>query len=261
MRIGICAWSLPGEELDAFEKAAGLGLEGVVIDFGSVDAMNKFDLNDTKDKYMESAMNSGVAIPTMSLNFFCQKGMIQKENRDFAIESIERAIDTASYMGIDKLQIPSFYDNLILTDEDLMNTAEVLKRCTGFAETKGVLLGSESVMTIAQHKKLYELVDSPMLTTLYDTQNPWRMLNQDGVKIAAYMAPFTGELHAKDSIPEGPSTMQLGQGDVGFEESMKIFAARGYEGWIQLESKYPMMDDYKSVIKKDMEILKSIFTV
>lgn len=259
MKIGICAWVLPCDELDSFSMASDLGLDGVVINFGQMVEENPLRTEVGRQKYLSEAKKYHVEIPTMAVNTFCENSITQADTLEFAKEIMAEAISVAAAMGIPKLQIPNFYESMILTEEALEHTIEVFKYACNLGSEKGVVIGSENVMTIAQHKKFYEEVRSDYLTSLFDTQNPWRMLNQDGVGIAAYVAPFVGELHAKDSDPKQKGFVPLGQGDVKFKESMAIFADRGYDGWIQLESSYDRGPKLKDQISHDVLTIHHLF--
>lgn len=259
MKIGICAWVLPVKEIEAIPLAKHVGLEGITIDYG--DENKGFVLRDEaiRAAYLEAIQKHDMDIPTMALNLLCQRGMTKKENHGFVKEVLNESIEIAHLMGIPKLQIPSFYDNLIRTEEDLDNTIDMFQYACHLGSQYDIVIGSESVMTIKQHEKFYQEVHSKYLTTIFDTQNPWRMLNQDGLKMAKYMAPFTGELHAKDSHTNGPFELQLGEGDVDCTDIMRFYAAAGYNGWIQLESAYGRMQDYERILMKDIKRIKEIW--
>lgn len=273
MKIGVCAWILPGEEIESFKIASELGFDGVVINYGvhnqehpllPVERAQAFiDENpllckEGRQRYLDEAKKYNLEIPTIALNLFCDKGMTNPYLMDYAKDVISNAINIAVEMGIQKLQIPSFYDNLVRTEQDLTNTIEIFKYACAIGEKKNILIGTENILTIAQNKRLFEEVNSTHFVALYDTQNPWRMANQDGVRIAEFMEPFTGELHAKDSILGHSDLLQLGQGDVRFNEIMEVFAKKGYDGWVQLESKYNG-EGYEAFIKKDIQIVQDIF--
>lgn len=273
MKIGVCAWILPGDEIESFKIASELGFDGVVINYGvhnqihplfAVERAQDFlDENpllcdEGRQRYLEEAKKYNLEIPTLALNIFCERGMIGHYSMDYAKDVISNAITIASEMGIAKLQIPSFYDNLVRTEEDFLNTIEIFKYACRIGEEKDVLIGTENVLTVSQTLRLIKEVDSTHLTVLFDTQNPWRMASQDGVRIAEVVAPYVGELHAKDGVLDSSEKLQLGEGDVRFNESMAVFAGSGFDGWVQLESKYNY-EGYEEVIKKDIEIVKGIF--
>lgn len=259
MKIGICAWVLPGDELDSFSMASKLGLDGIVIDFGKMREDNPLLNEECRQTYLDEAKKYSLQIPTLAVNALCDTSMTNRATIEDAKEILAEAVTVAASMGIPKLQLPSFYKSLIRSDEDLDLTIEVIKYACQLAATKGLVIGTENVMTIDQHRKFYEEVNADNLTTLYDTQNPWRMLNQDGVKIAEYLAPFVGELHAKDSDPSQSGFVALGCGDVRFNESMMIFAAMGFDGWIHLESSYDHGEALEEQVKQDVVSIKNLF--
>jgi len=259
MQIGICAWVLPVDVMESFSVVSQLGLEGLVIDYEEELRADSLDWSARCELYRENSAKYKVEIPTLALNQLCNKGMTQKSNEGYAKELLHHSIETAAKIGASKIQVPSFYDNLIRSEADLQQTIDLLKYACEVGERKGIYIGSESVMTINEHKAVYEAVKSKALMTLFDTQNPWRMMNQDGLRIGAYMLPNVGELHAKDSRDHGSKSLQLGQGDVSYKEIMDLFVKAGYNDWIQLESAYNQMDDYEARIKKDIQLIKRSF--
>ncbi len=259
MKLGICAWVLPGDELDSFELAGEFGLDGVVIDFGNMDDKNPLLTDYGQKVYMAAAEKYKLKIPTMAINSYCSKGFTKCVQMDDAKEVLNAAIDVAAKMNIEKLQIPSFYDNLVHTDDDLTNTIEFFKYACELGEKNGVLIGTESVLTIKQHQRLVKEVSSSNLATLFDTQNPWRMVNQDGPRMAKYMMPYTKELHAKDSNLSSETDTKLGEGDVEFDKMMTMFAEYDFDRWVQLESNYSNMSDYKTILQSDITKLQKMF--
>ena len=259
MQIGICAWVLPVEVMACFSSAKKLGLDGVVVDYEEALRSEAKDWLQRCEAYKERADIHQIEIPTLALNQLCTRGMTQKSNEGYAKELLHHSIGVAVAIGAKKIQVPCFYDNLICNEDDLLQAIEVLKFACKVGEQEGVNVGLESVLTINQHKEVYKAIDSKVLMTMFDTQNPWRMMNQDGVRIAEYMLPYVGELHAKDSRNLGPSTLQLGEGDVKYHAIMELFERAGYNQWVQLESAYHQMHNYEAVIIEDTRQLKKMF--
>ncbi len=260
MKVGVCAWCLPVSEIESFKLASELGLEGVVINYGEMEGCPSIFTKEGREAYLIEARKYKMAIPTLAINPFCNLAITKEENEEEVKAILVDAINIAKEMGIAKLQIPSFVASFITSESDLNQTIKILDYACGIVKDKGIQIGTENVMTLDQYKKLYKSVKADALTTLYDTKNPWSMLSQDGVKIAEYVLPYVGELHAKDAHDEGADTLRLGEGSCKFNEIMTLFADAGFDAWIHLESKYPSMEDYKQVIADDIKILSEMFS-
>lgn len=247
MRIGICEWVVPGDEKQAIEIAGKLGIEGVVINYNEA-------LSDeaTRQDLVECAKVSGVEIPTLAINTFCGLSMNIPDNFQEVKDIFDKAIAYAKSMGIKAIQVPHFYKSAIKSDGDLDQTIKCLKYACEIGEAADVLIGTENVFTLWQLKKVRDAVNSDSLKILFDTQNPWRMLNQDGPAIAKAIVEDIYEVHAKDSLLDGDNQkmfVQLGEGDVKYNESMEIIKASGFDNWVILESPYSEMSFEEEIIE------------
>ncbi len=261
--IAICQWVLPEPDNKPFHQAAGLGIDGLVIEFKR-EGQDSLKKKEVRQQIMEASKDSGVYIPTLAINAFINKGLIHKENHGELLEISHEAIEIASEMGIRKLQIPCFHKSLIHNDDDVDNAIEFFKSCVKLGEEKNIIIGSENVMTINQNLKVISEVDSKYYKLLFDTQNPWRMMNQDGVRIAGSLKDYVCEVHAKDSeykLASREKAFQLlGDGDVNFYGSMKYFHDIKFKGYIVLESPYVLSKEFPPLvaIREDISRIRMI---
>lgn len=255
MKIGMCAWVVPGDDVEAMGIAKELGVSAIVINYG--EALLE---EGNREILLKASKKTGIAIPTLAINDFCHLAITKSENRDKAKKVIKNAIDIAMAMDIKALQIPHFYESLIVTDEDLLNTIEVLRYACELGSDSGIVIGTENVMTINQMNTCIESLNSECFKVLFDTQNPWRMLNQDGPAIAAGLMDHIYEVHAKDSIINDKGEkcfVPLGSGDVKFDESMKLIKESGFDRWVILESPYNK-DSYAKEITEDITYINNL---
>ncbi len=261
--IAICQWVLPEPDNKPFHQAKNLGIDGLVIDFKR-EGQDSLIKKEVRQQLMEASRETGVYIPTLALNAFISKGIIEKDNHSELLDLTHEAVEIASEMGIRKLQIPCFYKSFIHTDEDVDHAIDFFKEAVKLGKSRDIIIGSENVMTIGQNLKVIEEVDSKYYKLLFDTQNPWRMMNQDGVRIAASLKEHVCEVHAKDSdfdLASGEKTFQLlGDGDVNFYGSMKHFHDIKFMGYIVLESPYGLSKEFPPLvaIREDITRIRMI---
>lgn len=257
--IAICQWVLPEPDDKPFKQAAMLGIDGLVMDF-KIDGDDSLMKNEVRERVMEDSAETGVFIPTLAVNAFIHTAMTDPANHAQLLEVAHQAIETAKFMNIRKLQIPSFVRSLIHTEYDVDNTIELLKDMVKLGEDHDVVIGSENVMTVAQNLRMLEAIDSDHFGILFDTQNPWRMMSQDGVHIAKYLKDHVIEIHAKDSSfdygTKQKSFELLGEGDVNFYGSMKVFRDIKFDGYIVLESPYALAKEMAPIFAIQADVAR-----
>jgi len=217
-----------------------------------------------RQEVMEASSESGVYIPTLAVNRFIKTAMTNRDNHKELLEIGHQAIETAKLMNIRKLQIPSFYESLVHTDHDFVNTIDLFKALVKLGEVNQVVIGSENVMTLTQNLQMFEAINSPYFKLLFDTQNPWRMMSQDGPHLARLLKDHVCEVHAKDSTFDYANKQKvfelLGEGDVNFYGSMKVFLDMKFDGYIVLESPYKLSKEMAAIfaIREDISRIRMI---
>jgi sugar phosphate isomerase/epimerase len=259
--IAICQWVLPDKKNKAFHQAAQLGLDGMVIDFDTSEEASLL-IQDNRERILEESQETGIYIPTLAVNAFVHKALTKKENHNELKEIAHQAIEIAKSMKIPKIQVPSFYESLVHTEDDVYQTSEFLKYCTKLGEKENLIIGSENVMTVEQNLLMIETIDSPHFKLLFDTQNPWRMMSQDGPMIAKLLKDHVCEVHAKDSgynYKTKEKTFELlGEGDVNFYGSMKVFCDMKFDAYVVLESPYGLSNKMMGIfaIREDISRIR-----
>ena len=260
-KFGVCAWSIPVEGTDVFEFCAKIGLDGVSLN-ANCDSEHKLLLEDKAlaDKYLNLAKKYNVEISTLALNVFCHFGMCKKENFEIAKTVFQSVVKVAKYMGIKKIQVPSFVNGYIRTDEELEQTIKCLEFALTLFRGTDIDLGYENALNYEQNMYVYEKFKNERYFVYYDTQNPLRFAGDKNPEILAEkLMPYIKELHVKDSFEDVNIPLQLGEGTTNFNESIQKFIDAKYDGYIIMESEYKKFPDFETVIKKDLENLKLMF--
>lgn len=257
MRYGICQWNLPVKGVSGCYELVKLGLDGMELNYSQ-------ELIENLDTYSKVAKETEIKFPTIGMNIFCDESYITKGSEFFFEREIEKALKCADILGCKILQIPAFFASDIKTDDELEMAARNLQKACYMAEKYNIYIGTENALDSHQNLKLFSLVNHPLFRFYFDNQNLWRMKGKKCESVLQVMRNFIVEAHAKDSVIRDGSQnwVSLGTGDGEFYSSMNFLKKSGFDGWIHLENDYQincMSYDYEAAIKKDLQILKSIF--
>lgn len=269
-KYGALDFALPGLLVDNVRIAHEIGLEGLELSLRSIEG-RAFLLEQKRfrDYYMEEGEKYGITYPSIAVCETDVYGMRHKFNspkgrkiRDI----IDIAVDVAQDMKMQMIMLPSFNDSYISTEEDMEHTAEALIYACRQAARYGITITTENLLPIGRNLKLFELVDQPNFSCLYDSQNyrvweGWHcptMLRQ----LADHNILYP-EIHVKDGMGHQDSSALLGQGDTDFYGTMDVLKEIDYQGWLHLENFYDRQPlchgctDFIETAKKDLEILKT----
>jgi sugar phosphate isomerase/epimerase len=148
------------------------------------------------------------------------------------------AVVIAVAMDIPLLQVPSFGEGGIETEEELMQTARMLAYGCRRAQSHGILVGTENALSAQDNLRLLEACGCDNLKVYFDTQNPWAMKGYNSAEILETLFPHVCEVHIKDGRGGTLGNALLGQGDSSFEASLEILLERTFGGWMILENGY-----------------------
>jgi sugar phosphate isomerase/epimerase len=171
----------------------------------------------------------------------------------------------ANAMQIPALQLPSFFDGAIKTEQELETTVQRLQEVCDLAEAHGIVVCTENALTVEDCLKLIALVDRQNLKVFFDTQNPWAMERQNAREILEGEYPYLyGAVHAKDGHGDKLSSAILGEGDSGFAQAMAVFTESDYAGWFILENNYHSIADaadWQANVRKDIACIENLLAV
>lgn len=241
MKIGICEWNIPHSETAArFEWAAAAGLQGLEIDLENAGG--------NESRFRELSNQWKLELPTLGINACCSSSMCDPAQAETIRSAFQAAVKTATELNIPKLQVPSFCESFINTDDDFEQTIESFHFLCGLAEGTDLIIGTENALSAEKQLELLDRVGSDRLKIYFDTRNAFAMSGLDSAAILETLYPHICEVHIKDGTDNGPS-QPLGKGNSGFFQCMEILRDKEYTGWLLLEN------DYKSLEACQTDIL------
>lgn len=267
VKFGACEWALPGDGVASIKLAKEVGIEGLQLGFITYERGFLLSQQWFRDYYREEAEKYGIALPSMAICEFDRYGMRNpkgSERGKIAWEIIDLAVEAAADLKMEMIMMPSFVDGFIDTDEDLRNTADALRYACDLAAKYGIVIASENLLTLERNALLFKEVDRKNLAAFYDSQNYKSNLGWEQVPLLEGLYDILyPEVHVKDGVGEIISCRLLGEGDTDFAGTMRVLRERDYQGWVHLENYYDRLplrnlapDDYISIVKKDLAILK-----
>lgn len=267
IKFGACEWALPGNGVASLKLAKEVGLEGLQLGFLTYERGFMLSQKWFRDYYREEAEKYGIALPSLAICEFDRYGMRNPKNSEkgkIVWNIIEMAIEAAVDLNMDMVMMPSFVDGFIDTDEDLQNTADCLRYACDLAAKHDIIIASENLLSLERNAQLFMEVGRKNLTTFYDSQNYKSNLGWEQVPmLEGLYNNLYPEIHVKDGVDDIISCRLLGQGDTDFAGTMRFLRDHDYRGWIHLENYYDRLplrniapNDYISIIKRDLEILK-----
>lgn len=241
MKIGICEWEMPASGFEArFEWAAQAGLQAMEIDLENAEG---------QESLVRSLSNHWkINVPTLGINACCKHSMCRPDNRNIITSAFEAAIKTAIELDIEKLQVPSFCESHINTEEDFLNTVEHYRTLSRIVSGTELIIGTENALSADKQLELLDRVGSDQLKIYFDTRNAFSMSGLNSAEILEQLYPHICEVHLKDGTDDGPS-QPLGTGNSGFFQCLEILKDKKYEGWMLLENKYDSIENCKADIE------------
>ena len=116
VKIGAVAWGLPGGGAYAARTARAAGLDGIQLELGSYEAGYPLAQREIMEGYLEDKERYAMEYPALVLNDVMVNEFINgrdTEHGRIAYDQIALGIETAKRMGIDRIMIPNFIENLI----------------------------------------------------------------------------------------------------------------------------------------------------
>lgn len=233
-QIGICQWCLPEQDENCFILAKQMGYEGVELDFGLRNP--KCDLRNPviAERYKESADNCGMVVPSIALNFF----HITKEHAESELyEILDLAIERALLLGAKILQLCSFGESAISSENDFLKTIKILQYACKTAEKHGIKIASENQLDAWDNLRLIERVASDNFGIYFDTANPALFDGRDGTQLLKELYEHVWEVHVKDyTITGNKFCKPLWQGECDFSSTIEYLRKQRYSGWLVVEN-------------------------
>lgn len=268
-KIGIVEWAFPFPGPYGLKLAASLGIQGMELDFGDYETGYRLYNPHIQKAYLECGKEYGVAFPSIALNALNAHGMSNKRDTAdgmIAIETIQKGIETARAMGIPVVQLPSFDNGDIRTEEDFYNTCEKVRYACDLAEGSDIVIAVENVLNAEHTKQMLREVGSSRLKVFYDTQNYYLDRGYSQPELLDAIAEDVVQVHVKDGYNHTISSTLLGKGDVSFLKTAEVIRRTGCTEWLLLENYYNrrplslLHEDSFELIRQDVKTLRALFS-
>jgi len=271
IKIGACDFSIPGYKAGTMKFAKSVGLDGVQIGFFEEDKGYPLTQNWLRNHYLEEAGKYGIEIPSLCVGEYDFCSAIHPRNTEKgqkAWQTIDLALETAIYMNIKTVMVPSYMDGICKTSEDFKNTCQILKYACKIAAKHDMIISSENPFTVEQNLEMIQQVGYSNLKVLYDSQNYCLNFGWSQTDILQGLIDnnlLHDEVHFKDGIGNMEGMMLLGHGDSNFDESAELLKSIGFSGWVHIENFYdklPLRNCYRNqleAMKIDVETIKRVF--
>jgi sugar phosphate isomerase/epimerase len=264
IKIGVCEWAFPLPGPYSCKIAAELGLEGIELDLGSYEQGFPLSNKVIQQAYREAGAKWGISFPSIAINALCAYGMTspeRSEQRKIVLAAIHKGIDAAEALKIPIVQLPSFKDGAIKNETDFQLAGQCLKTACQYAEAKGIVIGTENVLSAEDNLRLLHEVGQANLKIFFDTQNPYLMKKYNVAEMIRKIGRSICEVHVKDGNVEMSEAL-LGKGESGFYQSLEALKEINFFGWLHLENYYnrkPLNsggEDPFELLRQDIDILK-----
>jgi len=249
-KIGACDWTI-GKRTDpaALEVAKRIGLDGVMVDMGSLKDDLRLRRTEVQQSYRDAASQTGVAVSSIALGLLNQ---IPLKSDPRAEQWVADSVDVCKAMHLTVVLVP-FFGNGDLKGDKTGTDAVVaaFRRVAPKAEKVGVILGIESWLSADQHVEILERVGSPAVQVYYDMGNS-QNAGYDVCKEIRFLGKRICEFHAKDYDD------LYGKGTMNFPAVRKAMDDIGYRGWMQIEGvKTPL--GVEESVRYDLNYLRGVF--
>lgn len=258
-KFGICSWSLPAKNIvETCKLSHEIGLEGIELDLGKLEEGLPLSQPEMQQKLKEEGTRWQIQFSTLGANTLCDHGLSQAEKEPVVRSILETLVQTAADMAIPLVQLPSFVNGFINTEDELIQTSKNLQYVCDLASPCGITVGAENALSVEENLRLYEMVGRDNLAVYFDTSNPFWMSGLTTQDMIAPLADKICEFHVKDEIMNEETQKcefaDLGQGGSSFQESVREILKTSYQGWILLENCYPY-DGTASEYRRVMDLL------
>lgn len=270
IKTGSVAWGLPGGGYFAPMIASMAGLDGIQLELGSYKDGYPLTQDEVIKGYKDAREIYNIEYPAIVLNDVMEHEFIHgntTKNGEIAFDQIALGIEAADKLGINRIMIPSFLNNLITEPVHITNTIEALKFACELAESKDIVVLTENALSWEQQKKMLSAIDKKNILVHFDTQNFKYNFNMDQLEQLEHLYNLMdNQLHVKDGI-KCPGGKLLGDGNTDFYKQIEFLDKKGFTGWIIIENYYnlqPLRDEAFNnkqidLLFKDIKTIKNCF--
>jgi sugar phosphate isomerase/epimerase len=249
-KIGACDWTI-GKRADpaALELARKIGLDGVMIDIGSLKNDLPLRRPEVQKSYRKAAKQTGVAVSSLALALLND---IPLKSDPRAEQWVADGVEVCKAMHLKVMLVPFFGKGDLRGDKAGTDTVVgAFQRLAPKAEKARVILGIESWLNADQHVEILQRVGSPAVRVYYDMGNSQEAGYDIGKEIR-FLGKRICEFHAKDYHD------LYGKGTMNFPAVRQAMDDIGYRGWMQIEGvKTPL--GVEESVRYDLNYLRGVF--
>lgn len=253
-KIGACDWSIgKWSNIGAFEIAKSIGLEGIMVDMGSVDNDLHIRKAEVQEAYKKESAKTGVVISSVAMGLF---NSVPFHSEPRVPEWITDTINTAKNFNV-KVVLLAFFNASDLRNDDARKAIAVkhLKAVMPAAEAAGVTLGIESYLDAKEHLEIMEKVGSKNLKVYYDFRNTADAGHDTVAEFKKLGKDNMCELHMKEN------GFLLDKGTINWSDVSKAIYETGYngDGWMQIEGATPKGAAIVESYRHNLAYLRKLF--
>ncbi len=260
IRIGVTQWSVDGRGPDTIHQAATLGFDAIHLSSGELDGDMRLDDASLRDRYVQAAGETGVAIGAIAPGDLNDLGLTSPTgsvNARKCRDSVRIAIDAAVEMRVPLVFLPSFRAGEIRDESDLWRTAKVLAEACDQAAGSMVTIATENTLGADGNLRLLEAVGRPELRVLLDTQNPALWGHAVAPLVVDLWPHLIDQVHVKDGRGGQMGNAVLGEGESGFLETAIALRERRFAGMLISENDYH--GERQAFALRDIAVLAEVF--
>ncbi len=253
-KIGACDWSIgKGSNIGAFEVAKTIGLEGIMVDMGSVENNLHIRQKEIQDAYLKTSAQTGIAISSLAMGIY---NRVPFHSDDRVQEWVKGSIDAAKNLKV-KVLLLAFFNASDLRNDDARKAAAIkhLRALMPYAEAKGIVLGIESYLDAKEHMEIIDKVGSKNLKVYFDFRNTADAGHDPIAEFKKLGKDMVCELHMKEN------GFLLDKGTVNWKGVSEAIYQTGYKGngWMQIEGAIPKGGDTVESYRHNLAYLQKLF--
>lgn len=267
-KIGTCDWTIKMQvSEESFKFAKRVGLDGIQYSF-DVDG-NGLDLRtrENRDKVRAIVKETGVGIASLGIGRLNKVPLATTDEADQLVadclEAMVKLKEEAAELP-DQALAAKVSPNIVLLaffgkadlngDEERINTViKKLKHFAPIAEEHGFVLGIESLLSEADHRRIIDSVGSPAVKVYYDTANSARMGYDIYSEIESLGVENICEVHIKQDAA------LLGDGNIDCDRVKSLLDKMHYSGWLIIEGSRPKKMSHTEATEKNAVFVRNLF--
>ena len=227
-KISACDWSIGRrQQLDALVLAKKIGLDGVQVSFGDVEARYDLRKADVRQEFAAASKRLGVEISSLAMGVL---NRVPYASAPRAEQWVRECVEVMGTMG-QKVVLLAFFGRGNIKNKPNLQKEVIrrLKKVAPLAEKNRVVLGLETWLSAEEHMRILDAVGSPAVKVYYDLANSNKMGYDIYKEIRWLGRENICEFHCKEN------GFLLGHGRIDFHKFRDAVNEIGYRGWLVIE--------------------------